>query len=90
MPTAAQIKSSPVTKAYADLLTKWLKQNPGVTVKHSATNIWDTKVLIPAISAGTAPTWFMGNVLGSFLDPAVRAALTRGLAADLTDLIAEK
>ena len=89
MPTTAQIKSSPVTKAYADSLTKWLKQNPGVTVKHSATNIWDPKVVIPAISAGTIPTWFMGNVLGSFLDPAVRAALTRGLAADLTDLIAK-
>ncbi len=89
MPTAAQIKASPVTKSYADSLTKWLKQNPGVTIKHSATNIWDTTVLVPAISAGTAPTWFMGNVLGSFLDPAVRAALTRGLAADLTDLIAK-
>lgn len=89
MPTAAQIKSSPVTKAYADSLTKWQKQNPGVTIKHSATNIWDTKILTTAVSAGTAPTWYMGNVLGSFLDPAVRAALTRGLAADLTDLIAK-
>ena len=87
MPTAAQIKASPVTKSYADSLTKWLKQNPGVTIKHSATNIWDTTVLTTAVSAGTAPTWYMGNVLGSFLDPAVRAALTRGLAADLTDLI---
>lgn len=89
MPTAAQIKSSPVTKAYADSLTKWLKQNPGVTIKHSAVNIWDPKVLIPAVSAGTAPTWYMGDELGSFLDPAIRAALTRGLAADLTDLIAK-
>jgi ABC-type glycerol-3-phosphate transport system substrate-binding protein len=89
MPTAAQIKSSPVTKAYADSLTKWLKQNPGITIKHSATNIWDTQILTTAVSAGTAPTWYMGNVLGSFLDPAVRAALTRGLAADLTDLIAK-
>ncbi len=89
MPTAAQIKSSPVTKAYSQSLTKWLKQNPGVTIKHSATNIWDSRVVIPAISAGTVPTWFMGNILGSFLDPATRSALTRGLAADLTDVIAK-
>ncbi len=87
MPTAAQQKQLPATKAYADSLTKWLKQNPGVQVKHTATSIWDQKVMITAISAGTAPTWYEGNILGSFLNPAVKAALARGLAADLTDLV---
>lgn len=89
MPTVAQQKQLPATKAYADSLATWLKQNPGVTVKHSATSIWNTPGMITAISAGTAPTWYEGNVLGSFLNPAVKAALARGLAADLTDLVAK-
>jgi hypothetical protein len=87
MPTAAQQKQLPATKAYADSLAAWLKQNPGVQVKHTATSVWDQQTIITAISAGTAPTWYEGNVLGSFLNPAVKAALTRGLAADLTDLV---
>ncbi len=89
MPTVAQQKQLPATKAYADSLATWLKQNPGVQVKHTATSIWDEKVMITAISAGTAPTWYEGNILGSFLNPAVKAALARGLAADLTDLVAK-
>ncbi len=89
MPTVAQQKQLPATKAYADSLSTWLKQNPGVQVKHTATSIWDQKVMITAISAGTAPTWYEGQILGSFLSPAVKAALARGLAADLTDLVAK-
>lgn len=87
MPTAAQQKADVNTKAYADSLAKWLKQNPGVTIKHTDTTIWSQQTVIQAISAGVAPTWYQGNVLGSYQNPLVRSAFARGLAADLTDLV---
>lgn len=88
MPTAAQQKADINTKAYADSLSKWLKQNPGVKIKHTDTTIWSQQVVTQAIAAGTAPTWFQGNVLGSYQNPLVRSAFAKGLAADLTDLVA--
>jgi len=88
MPTADQQKASVNTKAYADSLAKWLKQNPGVTIKHTDTTIWDQQKVTQAISAGVAPSWYMGNVLGSFQNGPVRSAFARGLAADLSGLVA--
>lgn len=87
MPTADQQKNNVTLKAYADSLSQWLKQNPGVKIKHVDTNIWDQQTVTQSISAGTAPTWYMGNVLGSFQNPIVRSAFARGLAADLTNLV---
>ncbi len=87
MPTADQQKDNVTLKAYADSLSQWLKQNPGVKIKHVDTNIWDQQTVTQAVSTGTAPTWYMGNVLGSFQNPLVRSAFARHLAADLTDLI---
>lgn len=87
MPTAAQQQQNINTKAYADSLAKWLKQNPGVKIKHTDTTIWSQQTVIQAISAGTAPTWYQGNVLGSYQNPLVRSAFARGLAADLTSLV---
>lgn len=88
LPTADQQKGNVNTKAYADALAQWLKQNPGVKIKHTDTNIWSQQTVTQAISAGTAPTWFMGNVLGSFQNPLVRSSFAKGLAADLTALVA--
>src|SRR5262249_36862905 len=88
LPTADQQKSSVNTKAYADSLTKWLKQNPGVTIKHTDTTIWDQQKVTQAIAAGVAPTWYQGNVLGSYQNGPVRSAFARGLAADLSELVA--
>lgn len=88
MPTAAEQKASINTKAYADSLAKWLKQNPGVTIKHTDTTIWDQKVVTQAIAAGTAPTWYQGEVLGSYQNGPVRSAFAKGLAADMTSLVA--
>jgi hypothetical protein len=87
MPTAAQEKGNINTQAYADSLAKWLKENPGVKIKHTDTTIWSQQVMTQAIAAGVAPTWFQGNVLGSYQNPLVRSAFARGLAADLTDLV---
>jgi maltose-binding protein MalE len=89
MPTAAQQKTAPSVKAYADSLAKWLKQNPGVTLKHSTQSVWDTPGLTNAIAAGTAPTWFEGNVLGGFGNGPTRSAFARGLAADVTSLVSQ-
>src|SRR5687768_9928567 len=33
MPTAAEQKANPSTKAYAQVLKQWLDKNPGVTIK---------------------------------------------------------
>jgi hypothetical protein len=87
MPTAAEEKGNINTQAYADSLAKWLKENPGVKIKHTDTTIWSQQVVTQAIAAGVAPTWFQGNVLGSYQNPLVRSAFARGLAADLTDLV---
>jgi hypothetical protein len=89
MPTKDEQSSSPQKKAYADTLQKWLGKNPGVTIKHTETSVWDPKALTTAISAGTSPTWFMGNVLGYFQNPQVRSAFVRGLVADLTSLVSK-
>ncbi|WP_376794038.1 ABC transporter substrate-binding protein [Thermogemmatispora sp.] len=87
MPTAEQQKGNITLKAYADALADWLKKNPGVKIKHTDTNIWSQSAVTQAIAAGTAPTWFEGNILGSFINNVVRSAFARGLAADVTDLV---
>jgi ABC-type glycerol-3-phosphate transport system substrate-binding protein len=87
MPSEADQKKSAATKAYADTLDKWLKKNPGVKIKHSAFNIWDTPGLTAAITAGTAPTWYMGDILGGFDKLSTRTAFVKGLASDLTSLV---
>jgi hypothetical protein len=87
MPTAAQQKADVSLKAYADALNQWQKQNPGVKIKHTDTTIWDQKTVVSAISAGTAPTWYEGSILGSFIDNVVFSQFARGLAADLTSLV---
>lgn len=87
MPTADAQKQNVNTKAYADSLAKWLKENPGVKIKHTDTTIWSQQTVIQSIAAGTAPTWYQGNVLGSYQNPLVRSAFARGLAADVTSLV---
>lgn len=87
MPTAAQQKADASLKAYADVLDQWLKHNPGVKIKHTDTNIWDQKTVVSSISAGTAPTWYEGSILGSFIDNVVFSQFARGLAADVTSLV---
>jgi len=87
MPTAASQKADVSQKAYADALTKWLKNNPGVKIKHTDTTIWDQQKVTQAIAAGIAPTWYQGNVLGSYQNPLVLSAFAKGLAADVTSLV---
>jgi Bacterial extracellular solute-binding protein len=89
MPAKADIAKSSVTKAYADTLKRWMDKNPGITLKKSSTNVWDTKQLNTAISAGTAPTWYPGNVIGSWDNAQIRSSMSRGLAADVTNLVAK-
>jgi hypothetical protein len=87
MPGASDQKADVSKKAYADALTKWLKKNPGVKIKHTDTTIWDQQIVTSAIAAGTAPTFYQGNVLGSYQNQQVLSAFARGLAADLTSLV---
>lgn len=87
MPTADQQKSSVYSKAYADALSQWLKQHPGVKIKHTDVNVWSQQAVVSSITAGTAPTWFMGSILGSFINNAVFSGFARGLAADVSNLV---
>ncbi len=87
LPTPAAQKADVAVKAYADALTTWLKKNPGVKIQHTDTTIWDQQKVTQAIAAGTAPTFYQGNVLGSYQNPLVLSAFARGLAADLTSLV---
>ena len=87
LPSAEDQAASPNTKAYADALQGWFDQNPGVAIETVEVNIWGQQELVTAVSGGTAPTYFMGNVLGGWNDIATRSAFLQGLAADVTDLV---
>ncbi len=87
MPTKQDQAKNPSLKAYAQSLQRWFDKNPGVTIKSSSTNIWDQQQLTTAISAGTAPSWVPGNVVGGWAYDNVLAAFARGMVADVTQLI---
>ncbi|WP_165368267.1 ABC transporter substrate-binding protein [Phytoactinopolyspora endophytica] len=87
MPSAEVQEENPVKKAYAEALQTWLDDNPGVTVEQVATDIWDQQALTTALSGGTAPAMFPGNVLGGWNVAATKSAFAQGLAADTTELL---
>lgn len=87
LPSAKVQKADPVQKAYAEVLTDWLDKNPGVTLKQVKTDVWDQESLNTAVSGGSAPAFFPGNVLGGWDNSATKLAFVQGLAADVTDLL---
>lgn len=84
MPTQAAQAKDPSVKAYGQALKKWLDKNPGVTLKSSTVNIWDTKALTTAISANTAPAFYGSGTLGNYNEATIRTAMLKGFAADVT------
>jgi hypothetical protein len=87
MPPAKDQKENPSTKAYAGVLQEWLDKNPGVKIKNAALNVWDQEILTTAITGGTAPTAFPGDVIGGWNRANVRSAMLQGLTADVTDYL---
>ena len=85
MPTAKEQKENPSTKAYADALKDWLDKNPGVKIKNSALDVWNQEALTTAITGGTSPSAFPGDVIGGWNRANVRSAMLQGLTADVTE-----
>lgn len=85
MPTAKQQQADPGQKAYAEALKEWMDKNPGVKVKNVALDVWNTDALKTAITGGTAPSAFPGDVIGNWNPANVRAAMAQGLTAEVTE-----
>jgi ABC-type glycerol-3-phosphate transport system substrate-binding protein len=84
-PTAKEQKEDPNKKAYAEALQLWLDDNPGVTIKRVTADIWSQQGLVTAISGGTAPAMFQGDMVGGWNRTATKSAMARGLLADVTE-----
>jgi ABC-type glycerol-3-phosphate transport system substrate-binding protein len=87
MPSAKEQKDDPGLKAYAGVLDKWMKDNPGVKIKNSALDVWNQEALTTAITGGTAPSAFPGDVIGGWNRANVRSAMLQGLVAETTEYI---
>ncbi|GAA5024441.1 ABC transporter substrate-binding protein [Actinopolymorpha pittospori] len=85
MPTAKEQQGNAGTKAYAEVLGEWMDKNPGVTIKDTKLDVWNQQTLSTAITGGTAPSMFPGDVLGGWNRQAVRSAMAQGLSADVTE-----
>lgn len=86
MPSAEERQANPQLAAYAEALQGWLDLNPGVQMEQTAVDVWNQEALVTAVTGGTAPAWYPGDVLGGWSRTATFAAFTQGLAADTTDL----
>jgi ABC-type glycerol-3-phosphate transport system substrate-binding protein len=87
MPTEEELEQNPNSHAYAETLQAWMDDNPGVTINAIEADIWNQEALITSLSGGTAPTWFMADIVAGFNDAGVKSAMAQGLMADVTDQI---
>ncbi|MEQ4207785.1 extracellular solute-binding protein [Actinopolymorpha sp. B9G3] len=89
MPTAAEQKANPTLRAYAEALSAWSKKNPGITIKRLDFDTDNQELLVTSLAGGTAPSMFPGDVVGGWNRTAVKAAMVKGLVADVTDHLEE-
>lgn len=89
MPSAEERLANLQLAAYAEALQGWLDLNPGVQIEQANVDVWNQEALMTAVTGGTAPAWYNGEVLGGWNRTATFAAFTQGLAADVTDLVQE-
>ncbi|MDX2160273.1 MAG: extracellular solute-binding protein [bacterium] len=85
MPTADEIAADPTRQVYADILQRWLDQNPGVSIELVDFNIWDQQTLLTGLAGGITPTGFHTTVLGNYNIANTRAAFAQGLVADVSE-----
>ncbi|MGH2614180.1 MAG: ABC transporter substrate-binding protein, partial [Thermomicrobiales bacterium] len=67
----------------------WMDENPGVKLEQITFDVYDQEALLVAISGGTAPSFYPAEVLASWNEEQVLAAEKSGLAADVTDQVAQ-
>jgi hypothetical protein len=89
IPTADVQAADPAMKAYAEAIQPWLDENPGVKLEQITFDVYDQEALLVAISGGTAPSFYPAEVLASWNEALVLAAEKSGLAADVTDQVAQ-
>ena len=89
IPTADVQASDPGMKAYAEAIQPWLDENPGVKLEQITFDVYDQEALLVAISGGTAPSFYPADVLGEWNEELVLATEKSGLAADVTDQVAQ-
>jgi hypothetical protein len=84
MPDDEARAADPNVNAYAEALQAWLDLNPGVRIEAVEFNIWGQQEAVTGLAGGTAPSFVQGNVIGSWDDATIRAAMSQGLVADVT------
>ncbi len=89
IPTAEVQAADPGMKAYADAVQPWMDENPGVKLEQITFDVYDQEALLVAISGGTALSFYPAEVLASWNEEQVLAAEKSGLAADVTDQVAQ-
>ncbi len=87
MPSAEDQAADPSSKAYAEVLQKWLAENPDVALETISFSQWDQQALVTGIVGGAAPTYYPGQVLGGWNPVAMQTAFKQGLAADVTEAV---
>lgn len=87
MPSAEEQGTDPAARAYAEVLTAWLAENPDVAVETISFSQWDQQALVTGISGGAVTSFYPGQVLGGWNPVAMQTAFKQGLAADVTDLV---
>ena len=89
IPTADVQAADPGMKAYAEAIQPWLDENPGVKLEQITFDVYDQEALLVAISGGTAPSFYPADVLGDWNEELILATEKSGLAADVTDQVAQ-
>jgi len=89
IPTAEQQAADPSLKAYAEAVQPWMDENPGVKLEQITFDVYDQEALLVAISGGTAPSFYPAEVLADWDEELVLAAEKSGLAADVTEQVAQ-
>lgn len=89
LPSEEEMAGDPARRGYAEALSTWLDENPGVVFETVETNIWDQQAIVTAIAGGTAPTYLFPTSVGGWTNAGARAAFAQGLIGDVTSAVEE-
>ena len=82
------VATDPTQQGFIDAVQAWLDNNPGVTIKHSEANIWDTAAIPAMVVAGTDCTFLFGPCVGGGWGRQETVnAFVQGLLADVTPAV---
>lgn len=89
MPDQAQRREFAWARAYYDVVNDWLAEHPGIRLRWIEVDPWNQEALVTAVSGGSGPAIFPGLVLGNWNMQLAQRAFAQGMAADITDLMAQ-